>query len=499
AKVYGAPRYDAGRVLVQTLSPQMGQRALSRGLSKVSDQDYGEGVEVHIADKCFVCLSALGRGSYGEVWRAKVVTGASEKEVALKEVLCRSQGELQQAIFEVQVLLALERDASPLRVPRCICYKVASCVQGWRVRTAMTVAPGESLDYYIRRPNLHGFAMSLRRALALVANLLRDIGPALQRLGPIAWHRDVNSHNILIDGAPDEADEVYLSANSTFWLIDFGLAVDSQSWVSENGKWRTEYIGGDSRYWPPSSWIMHLVGPEGFDDQPELCQQYQRRLDIHGLGITALELLCSVAMPECAEERELQPWTPIFRAWQNYREVVWQWWSLVYEVFSRGGDLAPVQAQLVEERLVDRLLELLRSCRQALRGTAASCGDPSAQRLLLMIADMLDEGKDFDLQEIQRLLGPQRKAKAKEGPSEAEQLSAILPGYETLMQRMQSLHKLKTTPPAADAVLEQKLGQLRRQVVGKARWRLLELAQKRKASVSSKALSGMSTPPGGRR
>ena len=38
---------------------------------------------------------------------------------------------------------------------------------------------------------------------------------------------------------------------------------------------RTEYIGGDSRYWPPSSWIMHLVGPEGFDHRPDLCDQYQ--------------------------------------------------------------------------------------------------------------------------------------------------------------------------------------------------------------------------------
>ena len=38
---------------------------------------------------------------------------------------------------------------------------------------------------------------------------------------------------------------------------------------------RTEYIGGDSRYWPPSSWIMHLVGPEGFDRRPDLCEQYQ--------------------------------------------------------------------------------------------------------------------------------------------------------------------------------------------------------------------------------
>ncbi|CAE7251468.1 unnamed protein product [Symbiodinium natans] len=62
----------------------------------------------------------------GEVLGAK---GHSEpSEVALKEVLCRSQSELRQAVFEVQVLLALERAAPhrQLRVPRCIAYKV-----GW--------------------------------------------------------------------------------------------------------------------------------------------------------------------------------------------------------------------------------------------------------------------------------------------------------------------------------------------------------------------------------
>lgn len=30
-------------------------------------------------------------------------------------------------------------------------------------------------------------------------------------------------------------------------------------------------------------------------------------------------------------------------------KAVWHWWSVVYAVFSSGGDLAPVQAQLVED------------------------------------------------------------------------------------------------------------------------------------------------------
>ena len=513
--------------------------------SSTVEQDYAEGAEVRMGNHRFICIVALGRGSYGEVWRAKVISGEDQlKEAALKEVLCRSQNELQQAIFEVQVLLALERAAAPhaveLRVPRCISYKVAASPHGWRVRTAMTVAPGESLDYFIRRPVSNSGSTSLRKALILVARLLRDIGPSLQLLGPIAWHRDVNSHNILIDGAPEHADETYLAQNASFWLIDFGLAVDSQSWVSETGKWRTEYIGGDSRYWPPSSWIMHLVGPEGFDRRPDLCEQYQRRLDIHGLGITALELLCSVAMPSNGEEaEELQLWIPIFRAWKAYREAVWHWWSVVYAVFSSGGDLAPVQAQLVEERLIERLLDLLSKIRSSLRRCADQLRAERPQKLLRMIADMLDEGKAFNLQEIQELLGgpkleiapcfsdakPKRYHTAPTNPLgvqvnaarkvdvalqgrcegverfQSARLSSLsdelgrsarseketrpglttLPGYNSLLQRMQSVGaqlRDRKVQLAAGA-LEQKFGQMRREVVGKARQRMQQLMKER--------------------
>ena len=41
-----------------------------------------------------------------------------------------------------------------------------------------------------RRPVSNSGSTSLRKALILVARLLRDIGPSLQLLGPIAWHRD---------------------------------------------------------------------------------------------------------------------------------------------------------------------------------------------------------------------------------------------------------------------------------------------------------------------
>lgn len=397
------------QVLVTVVSSP---RLASPQQSASEQESYGPGVEVQIGEHSFRCLRVLGRGSYGEVWSAQVLSSPGGLgEVALKEVSCKSQSELQQAIFEVQVLLALERAAyhsASLRVPRCMCYTVDPSDNGWKVRTAMTVVPGESLDYFIRRKPVPEWTMMMgvKRGLILVAKLLKDVGPSLQLLGPIAWHRDVNSHNILVDEAPDDIDEASLAQRAGFWLIDFGLAVDSQSWVSENGKWRSEYIGGDSRYWPPSSWIMHLMGPEGFTNRPDLCEQYQQRLDIHGLGVTALELLCSVALRGSpASEEQLGPWSPVLAAWTRYRDEVWRWWAAVYEVFSLGGDLAPVQAQLMDENIIDQLLEMVAQIRHALRSCAEKAEKHEAL-LLRMIADMLDEGKSFDLADIPRLLGP---------------------------------------------------------------------------------------------
>lgn len=448
----------------------------------------GAGKVVEIGSMHFRCLDILGRGSYSVVWRAQQVhtNGAvhpSSEAVALKEVHCSSQSSLLQAVFEVQVLLALERGIPdpeqplqplpqqpprgpgcpggvPLRVPRCIAYRVdPHQSEGWTVRTAMTVVPGESLDVFFRRPpptptsptgagrggGSGGRRAALFRGCALARKLLLDLGPVLELLEPIAWHRDVNSHNILVDvsgdaGAPPRAallaDGDYAAAaaeadRATFWLIDFGLAVDSQSWTA--AKWRTEHIGGDSRYWPPSSWIMHLLGPEGFEGGREHHrEQYRHRLDVHGLGIAALELLCSVAlaaepvppstpatpngMPRLisaaaiAADGEEGSWARLLFAWESYWENVWRWWSMVYSIFSKGGNIAPVQAALMQEGIIERLGELLEALRETLRQCALRMkgnGDFSTARLLRVIADMIDESCEFRLDGLEAALrGP---------------------------------------------------------------------------------------------
>lgn len=401
-------------------------------------EETGPGQVVTIDGQSFRIIDILGRGSYSVVWRAESLDRAFGQEVALKEVRCTSQAALLQAVFEVQVLLELERSATatqetavkPLNVPRCLSYKVDH-VQGqacWTVHTAMTIVPGDSLDVFYRRAYTEARPVSstalLTRGCVLARKMLRDICPALQLLEPIAWHRDVNAHNILIGGAPTEAPPETLAESAAFTLIDFGLAVDSKSWsVEEDGQWRTAHIGGDSRYWPPSSWIMHLYGPEGFEGRERFREQYLRRLDIHGLGIAAVELLCSVV--QCGEEaclkddrgEEWECWERLFAAWTQYWENVWRWWSMVYTVFLQGGDISPVQAQLMHEGMAEHLDLLLQALRKNLRDCAALCAErptvdsagsvgsadllgPSTGVLLGLVADMIDECSDLKLDEI---------------------------------------------------------------------------------------------------
>eukprot|EP00929_Paragymnodinium_shiwhaense_P079638 TRINITY_DN4151_c0_g1_i2.p1 TRINITY_DN4151_c0_g1~~TRINITY_DN4151_c0_g1_i2.p1 ORF type:complete len:760 (-),score=115.64 TRINITY_DN4151_c0_g1_i2:204-2378(-) len=463
--------------------------------------------EVQIGEYRLRCIDVLGRGSYSIVYRAERlnrhgVPDGSEV-LAMKEVRCSTEAALTQAVFEVKVLLAVEQAGSqpgarkvpqPLRVPRCLAYCVDQCddgTEGWTVRTAMTVVPGESLDLFFRHPlpavcNTVGAAF--RRACALAEKCLRDVGPVLKLLEPVAWHRDVNSHNILVDVSEDQQNLTSDVSKATFWLIDFGLAVESRSWVSPPGKWQTEHIGGDSRYWPTSSWIMHLLGPGGFAEVPQLCEQYQRRLDIHGLGITALELLCAVAMAIHGNQQDglalladdgslLAGINELLVGWQTYWKTVWRWWSMVYAVFSRGGDIAPVQLQLMQEGLIERLRDLLEALRQALLKIAQRLPPSEARsgRVLRVLADMIDENCAFDLDSIpERLLPAAEEAPRQDRHGRADQPQVAVPQEAdssllvSVAMELRHQHACRSQCMCVVQIsLKQKLGAMQRPANGK--------------------------------
>ncbi|CAE7654698.1 unnamed protein product [Symbiodinium pilosum] len=107
----------------------------------------------------------LGSGSYSTVWLAQVEKGNdtadAPQNVALKDVFCRGEAALQQSLFEVQLLMAVERRVKraaqrgqPLqmpRLPRCLTYQVDASGAGWSVRMALTRLRGEQLDGWLQR------------------------------------------------------------------------------------------------------------------------------------------------------------------------------------------------------------------------------------------------------------------------------------------------------------------------------------------------------------
>eukprot|EP00928_Gymnodinium_smaydae_P016470 TRINITY_DN16182_c0_g1_i3.p1 TRINITY_DN16182_c0_g1~~TRINITY_DN16182_c0_g1_i3.p1 ORF type:complete len:412 (+),score=61.00 TRINITY_DN16182_c0_g1_i3:69-1238(+) len=216
------------------------------------------------------------------------------------------------------------------------------------------------------------------------------------------------------------------------------LLISTQSWVTASGRWSTECIGGDSRYWPAGSWIMHLEGPQGFEGRPELCDQYQWRLDVYGLGVTALELLCAVACaaPSVAmsgvssgggaqDASSARAWQDLAAAWQRYHSDAWQWWSSVHSVISCGGDITKVQQQLLQEGIVEKHLALITDLRSALRTCAVQQHTEQAvAEVLQVIADMLDEHKELSCKDVAKVVGPAPEATpvGSSGPASAGSL-----------------------------------------------------------------------------
>lgn len=246
--------------------------------------------------------------------------------------------------------------------------------------------------------------------------MVRQIGPTLERLAPLAWHRDVNSHNVLVSDRAtgkllnQEPDDYGHGAQ--FWLIDLGLAVDSRSWVASNdsqgGTWRVTDIGGDCRYWPASSWMVHLYGADFLAEREDFCRQYQWRLDSFGLGITAVELICSTALAarlagappvDCNTVSEVC-WARLLDAWQRYYDKAGNWWVEIYKVFSRGGDFRPVHAWLCEEQVADQVVSLMEDLREGLRACMECATDEASARVLRIVAELIDEASEFELVQL---------------------------------------------------------------------------------------------------
>lgn len=352
----------------------------------------------------FRCMDVLGRGSFGEVWSAEIVAAPNRDErqlpAALKDITACDQAAVDQALFEIKLLSELH--GPDMCMPRLLAHRVA----GRRIRIAMTRVPGETLESFMSRPQPRGLdgLGAVRRGGALATLLLRQLGPTLERVSHLAWHRDVNPRNVLLsDDAGGLMDSRESSVSSArFWLIDFGLAVDSKTWSS---KWATSPISGDCRYWPVSSWLMWLRGPEAVRGSRRWLRQYESRLDSYALGVMALDLLCTPALAaldpsKTGPEDELRgSWRRLLTAYSKYMRDVSRWHHEIFRVFSAGGAIGPLHRKLSQERVVEVVHDRVSTICSCLRACVDRTHDPAIQNLLWATAELLDESSEVALTE----------------------------------------------------------------------------------------------------
>lgn len=248
--------------------------------------------------------------------------------------------------------------------------------EGWRVRIAMTQLPGLAVVDWLNlpRPEVSRRDIFVKGCRA-ASMMLRDLAPTLHYLSEIAVHRDVNCRNILVH-------EDLSTGNLVFNLVDFGLAVANEKWTPKpginpdmeeyEGDWRCIDIGGDIRYWPPGCWLLYTHGVMFLEHCEGLCWQYVNKLDVHGLGLTALRLVCARALmlPEEDDNVEQVPASlrSLFTAWEGYWDLVQSWWTRFTPAFEDSDvDHDAFRQQVVDETIVDNLFLKLQALTTALR------------------------------------------------------------------------------------------------------------------------------------
>lgn len=387
---------------------------------------------------------ALGMGSFGTVWAAEDTEGS---ELAVKEICCNSHSDLTNALFELHLLRILGTAPSAELAGRCEAPTAdrpadpsvsgayegsphASCAglvpslvahdslqlgaETWRVRLLMTRVHGEPLDLFLEQRRARqealeagtlangGLRQQFEEACFFAHELLVQLAPGFEHISSVALHRDVNSHNILVDLAED---------SPRYGLVDFGLAVDSDCWCSEDGTtptqsrpsrvgadgsatWHYLDVGGDCRYWPLAAWVQFLAGWRELASSPSLSLEYQTRLDLHALGITALQVLAELLPlpPESASggrsseilegalEIGSSTWDqapPEFLVlrlvWERYWSRVSPLHARLINTFHNGGDWDTLKLDCIQSNVHDKIAEDLRMLRAAIKEVGEAC------------------------------------------------------------------------------------------------------------------------------
>jgi len=358
----------------------------------------------------------IGRGAFGIVWLAQEKGKPEGKEIAVKAVTAKDSASFVTATFEaelLQILTAAMPAASRSHVPQYISHSATrSSSGGGMVRLAMSFVPGGALDKWLygisdeehktvdvaqlvdgHLPGGQQGSWWFTNCCSIVRALLSQLAIVFASLQPIAFHRDVSSHNVLVDFPGGEE-------SPSFALIDFGLAVRSGSW---NREWRNSNLAGDPRYWTPTAWMAFAFGFKYVATHPNsgFQQQYLHRMDHFSLGVLCMEVLFALWHTGEAYEGKHPGLLEVRAAWCKY------WVAVIhlFQMFHRQGaqEVRQFLSQSQDEG-VTCLCNHLRQLRQSLRTAAVQPLNSRCGALLRVLADLLDERGTVGWNEIGQML-----------------------------------------------------------------------------------------------
>jgi len=376
--------------------------------------------ELEIGGHRFQMMGVLGRGAFGVVRKAREATPSGDRVVAVKTMSAKTSEALDVAIFESELLKALS-DRLPTgsagRVPQYVAHCSTSSSRGGCVQLAMSYIPGIVLDQWLygisdaehkhvdvnqlvdgRLPGGRQRTTTLADACSFTGVLVTQLAGVLSVCRSIAFHRDISSHNVLVDFGRADA-EGNRTLDPSFALIDFGLAVKSSTWRRD---WNSSNLAGDPRYWTAPAWMAFAFGFPYVESHPNqgFVKQYLGRIDHYSAGILGLEMLFALWNEEGRFDEERAPGMMEARAaWCEF----WEAAVRIFQMFHVAGPQATREhlAGAAEGEGIARIASLLSAVRARLRASASDPSMKSKSALLLVLADLVDEHGSLDWEEVQ--------------------------------------------------------------------------------------------------